>query len=92
MDLINNNVYDSLHDLLDELEELIDYKKYISSELESSNNLSTINYYTKELDKVNGKLNEVIINVDLLKGKLDLFKSQRADIIDKSINNGRPKR
>ncbi len=100
MSNINYNVYDSFHDLLVSLEELIDYKDYVSSELALANsNLDTdeesvkrVNYYSNELKKVNDKLNEAINGIYSIRGNIDLFKSQRADIIDESVNDVKTRR
>ena len=94
MSNISYKVFDSFHDLLVSLEELIDYKDYVLSELELANsNLDTdeeavkrVNYYSNELKKVNDKLNEVFNGINSIRGNVDLFKSQRADIIDESVN------
>ena len=108
MNSINNKVYDGLNGLLVSLEQLIDYKDYILTELSIADSYInndeektaeelrvaevSVNYYSNELKKVDDKLNEVILGVNLLKGKIDLFKSQRADIIDKSVDSFKTRR
>ena len=108
MNSINNKVYDGLNGLLVSLEQLIDYKDYILIELSIADSYInndeektaeelrvaevSVNYYSNELKKVDDKLNEVILGVNLLKGKIDLFKSQRADIIDKSVDSFKTRR
>ena len=84
MSNISYKVFDSFHDLLVSLEELIDYKDYVLSELELANsNLDTdeeavkrVNYYSNELKKVNDKLNEVFTEV--LRRKKDSIDTMRA--------------